>query len=353
MDPLKDEPPSPGAAKLRAGLGRLRRLHASDVRTGESPKDAVFQVDEVVLYRYRSSTRSIRTPVLIVYALVNRPSIVDLQEDRSLVRALLDRGLDIYLVDWGYAGSMQRWLTLDDYINEYIAECVDFICRTHELPAINLLGVCQGGVLSLCYGALHPARLKTLTTMITPVDFHVVPDAHGGLLNAWAQGLDADLMTDAFGNVPGDLMNFGYLMLRPFQLMIGKYVDMIDSMDDPERLLNFLRMEQWIFDSPDQAGEAFRQFLRDFYQGNKLIKGEVVLGGRQVDLGQLVCPILNLYGLHDHLVPPRSSQALKSVVSSTDYREQGFDTGHVGVYVSSKVQKVLPRLMAEWLQNHE
>jgi polyhydroxyalkanoate synthase len=290
--------------------------------------------------------------LLISYALVNRPYMVDLQEDRSLVRNLLNLGLDVYIIDWGYPERNDRWITLDDYVNGYIDACVLHICEAHHLDQINLLGICQGGAFSLCYTSLHPERVKNLVTMVTPVDFHVTD----GMLNTWmgcaseTDAMDPDLMVQALGNIPGDFMNFGFLMLKPFELNLQKYISMLDILDDEQKSANFLRMEKWIFDSPDQAGEAWRQFVEDFYLGNKLIQGEVVLGGQQVDLSKITMPVLNLYAEKDHLVPPSSSMVLKDYVGTEDYSVEAFPVGHIGMYVSGKVQSALPPRIAEWLK---
>lgn len=338
--------------KVVAGNQLLSRWREEDIRAGVSPKEAVYQQDKVVLYHFRPQTEPLlKVPLLMVYALVNRPHIVDLQERRSLVANLLQLGIDVYLIDWGDVTPAERWLTLDDYINSYLDACVDVIRDRHNLQHINLLGICQGGTFSLCYSALHPDKVKNLITMVTPVDFHI-PE---GLLNAWAgcslgkQALDVDLLVETFGNVPGEVLNTAYLMLKPLQLGLQKYVDLLEDCDQEDKLLNFLHMEKWIFDSPDQAGEAFRQFIKDFYQGNKLIQGTVELGGRRVDLGNIRSPILNVYAEQDHLVPPPSSLALEKYVRVQDYTVCAFPVGHIGMYVSSKVQKSLPPTLANWL----
>jgi polyhydroxyalkanoate synthase len=188
--------------------------------------------------------------------------------------------------------------------------------------------------------------------MVTPVDFHVkegMPNLWAGC-NAGTQSMNVDALVDAFGNIPGEFMNLGFLMLKPFQLGLGKYVEMIDILDNEEKLLNFLRMEEWIFDSPDQAGEAYRQFMKDFYQGNKLIKGEVTIGSRPVDLRKVNMPVLNVYAEQDHLVPPPSSIALKQFTGSADYTVRSFPVGHIGMYVSGKVQRDLPPTIVQWLR---
>jgi polyhydroxyalkanoate synthase len=331
--------------KLMGGLTTLSSIGKVDV--GVSPKEAVYCEDKMVLYRFTPMVdQPLRIPVLIVYALVNRPYMTDLQEDRSLVRRLLQQGLDLYLVDWGYPDGADRYLGLDDYINGYLKRCVDVICERHSLPALNLLGICQGGTFSLCFSALHPERVKNLITMVTPVDFQTGRN----MLGDWARNLDVDLLVDTLGNIPGELLNWAFLSLKPYRLTGQKYLDLVDMLEDPEKVKNFVRMEKWIFDSPDQAGEAFRQFIKDFYQQNRLVKGEVVIGSRQVDLKQVSMPVLNIYATEDHLVPPESSQVLEGYVGTQDYTTLIFKGGHIGIYVSGRAQKEIPSGIAAWLK---
>lgn len=263
-----------------------------------------------------------------------------------MVQNLLRLGLDLYIIDWGYPDRGDMYLTLDDYINGYIDNCVNVIRERHGLDAINVFGICQGGAFSLCYTALHPDRVKNLITTVTPVDFHV----NDGLLNIWSQPLDVDAMVDALGNVPGEFMNGGFLMMKPLQLSAQKYLGFSDIVDSDKSLRSFLRMEKWIFDSPDQAGAAFRQFIKDFYQGNKLIKGEVDLNGQIVDLKNITVPILNIYATEDHLVPPSSSKDLEKYVGTKDFTTMAFPGGHVGIYVSSRAQTVLAPALADWVK---
>ncbi|PJB07848.1 MAG: class III poly(R)-hydroxyalkanoic acid synthase subunit PhaC, partial [Hydrogenophilales bacterium CG_4_9_14_3_um_filter_63_34] len=252
--------------KLTHGVRNL--MEVGEISSGVTPKTVIYQEDKLTLFRFnppaeggKSRVQS-KTPLLIVYALVNRPYMADIQENRSTVKGLMAAGQDVYLVDWGYPDRADRYLTLDDYINGYLDRCVDVIRERHHIDKINLLGICQGGTFSLCYSALHPEKVKNLVTMVTPVDFQT-PD---NMLSHWVQQIDVDLVVDTLGNVPGEMLNWTFLNLKPYQLMGQKYLGLIDTLDDPEALKNFLRMEKWIFDSPDQAGEAFRQFIKDFYQ---------------------------------------------------------------------------------------
>jgi polyhydroxyalkanoate synthase len=350
------------APELTAAIGELGALPgklaatvqslqaAAGVSFGCSEKDAVYREDKLTLYRYRPLAESAGLPpVLIVYALVNRPYMMDLQPDRSLIRRLLERGIDVYLIDWGYPDGADRYTNLDDYINGYLHRCLGEVLRAHSIPSTTLLGVCQGGTFSLCYAALHPERVRNLITMVTPVDFQT-PD---NLLACWARGLDVDALVAAHGVVPGDVLNAAYVSLLPFRLLQQKYVNLLDSGGDQAQMENFMRMEKWIFDSPAQAGAAFAQFTRWFFQENRLLRGTLEIGGRRVDLKRITQPVLNIYGKQDHLVPPAASTALEPLVGSSDYAALGLDVGHIGMYVSGRSQRELPEAIAYWLSKRK
>lgn len=330
------------------GAESFAAVRSADVDVGTTPKDEVYRDGHVVLYRYRPIvSRPLSTPVLITYSLINRYYMIDLQPDRSLVRNLLSLGLDVYVVDWGYATRADRWTTLDDYVTTYLADCCDVIRARHDVEKINLLGICQGGVFTLCYAALHPENVANLILMITPVDFH----ADTGLITRFARSLDVDRLVDAYGNIPKEFINYGFLMRSPFQQNIRKYADLVDIVEDRDKLLNFLRMEKWLFDSTDHPGEAFRKWIKDFYQENKLVKGTLEIDGVAVALSQLRTPILNLYGMQDDIIEPASSVALERHVGTRDYTARAFPVGHIGMYVSGKVQRDLPVTIAEWLHD--
>jgi polyhydroxyalkanoate synthase len=330
--------------KLGAGFGTLRQL--DDVDYGATPRQEVWRDGKTVLYRFvGEKAPTAKIPLLIGYALVNRPYMVDLQADKSIVRNLLALGEDVYVIDWGYPDRSDRFLTLEDYIDRFIGGAVDHLREAHDVDAVNLLGICQGGAFSLCYASLHPDKIKNLITMVTPVDFHT----EDNMLSNWVRDLDVDLFVDTLGNVPADLMNLCYLTLKPWRLFVQKYVGLVDILDDKRALEDFLRMEKWIFDSPDQAGEAFRQFLKEFYQGNGFVNGGIRIGEREVHLGLVEMPVLNIYAEQDHLVPPDASRALKDLVGSEDYSELSFRGGHIGIYVSSRAQKEVPGAIHGWL----
>ena len=318
-----------------------------DTALAQTEYEIVYQEDRVKLKHYLPRTQiNYRTPLLVTYALINRETMLDLQPGRSVVERFLDAGIDLYMIDWGYPTRKDRFLGFDDHINGYMDNIVDFIRDRHNVEKINLMGICMGGTFSVIYSALHPDKIKNLVTTVTPTNF----DTNKGLLHVWMKYLNVDQVVDTFGNLPADVMNLGFLLLNPARLMIDKYVGFMENVDNKQFVENFVRMEKWIFDSPDLPGEVFRKFIKDCYQGNQLIQSKLEVGGQRVDLSKLTMPLLNIYGKYDHLVPPEACEQLVNHVGSTDTEDICLNTGHIGIYVSSKFQKAFAPKIAEWLK---
>ncbi|HRY36085.1 MAG: Poly-beta-hydroxybutyrate polymerase [Deltaproteobacteria bacterium ADurb.Bin151] len=342
-----------------AEKAQKRVSKASDVLLGElnyelglTPYEIVYEEDRVKLkhyFRNENAENKLKTPLLVVYALINRETMLDLQPDRSVVKTFLQEGIDLYMVDWGYPKPKDRFLTIDDHVNGYMNNIIDFIRDRHQVPKVNLMGICMGGTFSVIYSALHPEKIKNLITTVTPSNF----DTDKGLLHIWMKDIDVERMIRTFGNIPGDLMNFGFLLLNPARLMIDKYVGFMENMDNRDFVENFVRMERWIFDSPDVPGETFRQFVEDCYKNNLLIQSKMHLDGKKVDLKNLTMPLINFYGEYDHLVPPEACNRLTSAVGSKDTQDVCLETGHIGIYVSSKFQRQFAPRIAQWLKERD
>jgi polyhydroxyalkanoate synthase len=239
------------------------------------------------------------------------------------------------------------YMTIDDHVNWYMDDCVDYIRKESGKDQINLLGVCQGGTFSTMYAALHPEKVKNLVTMVVPIDF----STNDGLLFRWSRDMNIDSLIEAYdGVVPGDVMNVAYLILKPLTLTLDKYVGMTDKWTDPTYLANFMRMEKWVFDSPAQVGATLSQFINDLYKGNKLIKGELELGGKKVDLNNITMPVLCACAEYDHLVPLSASRPFIDAIPSDDKQFISFATGHIGMYTSSKSQKNIAPQIIEWIK---
>ena len=342
-----------------AGQVHERAQKASDILLGSleteiatTPYEVVHEEDRVRLKHYHPSPGAkseIKTPLLVVYALINRETMLDLQPERSVVKSFLQNGINLYMIDWGYPTAKDKFLTIDDHVNVYMDNIVDVIRDREGVEKVNVMGICMGGTFCVIYSALHPEKVKNLITTVCPTNF----DTQQGLLHIWMKGLNADKMVDTYGNMPGDIMNFGFLLLNPARLMIDKYIGFFENMDDKSFVENFIRMEKWIFDSPDVPGETFRQFIKDLYQNNLLIQSKLMVGGRRVDLGKITMPLLNIYAQFDHLVPPGAAEKLSGAVGSTDTEDLCLDTGHIGIYVSSKTQKEFAPKIIQWLKDRE
>ncbi|MFN3881003.1 MAG: class III poly(R)-hydroxyalkanoic acid synthase subunit PhaC [Nitrincola lacisaponensis] len=318
----------------------------SPVETGQTPAETLLQIDKVRLQYYAPEQVSPDIPpVLICYALVNRPYMIDLTPERSLVQKLRQQGIGVYLIDWGYPDASDRYLDLDDYINHYLDRCVDHACRHAGLERVSLMGICQGGTFSLCYTALHPEKIERLITLVTPVDF----DTADFTLSKLARHIDADLAVATYGNIPGALLNDTYNALMPMRLGLQKNMDLPLTLSDEASARAFLSMEKWIYDSPDQAGTAFSEFIQKFFQQNQLVRDQLEIGGQAVRLDRITQPLLNIYASQDHLVPPSSSKALKGKTASCLYREKSIRAGHIGLFVSSRNGHQLSDAICNWL----
>lgn len=329
---------------------RLREVtrRAADllpVGVGTAPREHFFEAAPMSVTRYRAETADgTAHPLLLAYSMINRPYLLDLQPERSVVRRLTRAGFEVYLVDWGDPTPADRYLDLGDYVGNLLHRAVLAVCAEHGTDAVHLMGICQGGTLSACYAALHPERVKTLATIAAPIDFQTPGDR----LSELVRHVDIDALVALHGNVPGAGLNAVFTALKPFRILDQRYMRLPALSDAPEALTDFLRMERWMYDSPDQPGEAFRTFVRDCYQRNRLIRGELDLGGYRVDLRRITMPVFNAYASEDHLIPPRASQALAEHVGTSDYRAFTLTGGHLGLFVSAAAHRRLYPAYVSW-----
>lgn len=330
------------------GVEKMISVSADQIRSDELEKEEVMSIGKMKLFHYVPVTEKKKTskvPLLIVYALVNRQYMMDLQPDRSVIKAFLEAGLDVYIIDWGYPAKEDMYMTMEDHIEWYMNDCVDYIRKASGQDKISMLGVCQGGTFSTIYTALHQENIKNLVCMVAPIDFSITD----GILFRFGKEFSIDKMVEAYGNIPADMMNLGFMMLKPFELFIDKYIKFGQNMNDVAYLQNFMRTENWIYDSPDQEGETLRKFVNDFYVDNKLIKGEFELDGVKVHLENINCPLLVTCAKYDHLVPPSSTKPLLDAVRSKDKDYREFPVGHVGMYISPTSKTEIAPVIAEWL----
>jgi polyhydroxyalkanoate synthase len=348
-------------------LQKLAKASLEITRLGEikyesNPRVLVYQHDKVKLYHYHSKNCSKNSnknscensqktknsnvvPLLVVFATVNRPEILDLFPDQSLIGGLLENGLDVYLLDWGYPDVNDKNITMNDYVSKYLKACINYIIEASKQKKINLLGICQGGLLCLCYSLLYQ-DIKNLILISSPIDF----DTQDNVIAKMFKQLDVDTFVGLTGNVPGSWLTNFFISLRPFELIGKKYLRFTDHVDEQEWINKFLRVEKWLYDAPDQSGASFTELIKDFYQKNKLIKGQVYLGSKRIDLSELRIPVLNIMAAQDEIVPVSASCELDKYINSQDYTQEIFPSGHIGIYISDKVGKAMPKTIAKWLK---
>jgi polyhydroxyalkanoate synthase len=319
----------------------------SEVTNEATPHDIVLQVGKVRLLRYRSDNPSkYKVPVLVVYALINRPYILDLQ-NKSMIKSILDAGFDVYLLDWGSPDVEESTLTIDDYLKQYLDKCVDAVRRISNSEKVTLFGYCMGGTFSAIYATLYQEKVKNLITLAPPVDCSKDTTVFGSV----SKFLDADVIVDTLGNIPPALQYQFFMMLKPFKHFLGKYYEVSQRITDNSYIEDFQRVEKWLWDTAPLPGEVFRQWIKDIYQKNLFAKNRLQIGSSIINLQKIDIPLLNIVAEHDHLVTPESSLALNRLVSSKDNTPMSFPTGHVGLCASTFAQKEVWPKIIKWLEN--
>ncbi|WP_435348873.1 class III poly(R)-hydroxyalkanoic acid synthase subunit PhaC [Haloarchaeobius sp. HRN-SO-5] len=319
----------------------------SSVEVGQTPSEVVYRENKLELLRYDPLTEHQHpVPVLVVYALINRPYVLDLQPDRSIVRRLLEAGHDVYLIDWHEPSRLDASLGLDDYVNRYIDNCVDVVRERSGRDAINVLGYCMGGTLSAMYSALHPEKVNALALMATGLYF----EDTGGVLELWGDEayFDPRTVTETYGNVPGEFLDAGFDLMDPVANHVTKYVQLADRLENEDFVENFARMERWLSESVDVAGAVYAEFVEEVYQHNRLYENELVVGGTPVDVTNVDMPMLQILGEYDSLVPPAASKPFNDVVGSDDVTTIEYPSGHVGLAMSSGAHRDVWPEVAEW-----
>jgi polyhydroxyalkanoate synthase subunit PhaC len=321
---------------------------ARETRVGTTPADVVLtEGTHKVLHYRRETPATYAEPMLFCYALVNRPYILDLQPDKSLVQQYLKRGFEVYLIDWGVPTDADHGLSLEHYVCGFLQRAAAFILERQGQSKLHLLGYCMGGTMAALMSALRPELVETLTLLAAPIDFA----GQSGLLNLWTdqRHFDVDAMIDAYGNCPAWFLQTCFLFMNPIGNLIEKNLSFYEQMDNPRSMTNYFALESWVNDNIPVAGQAFRVFVKDLYQRNQLVNGEFRLAGERVDLGRIGCPLLLLTAKNDHLVAPASTEGIRSCVGTRDIESMEIGAGHVGLVVSGRAHQSFWPAATRWL----
>ncbi|MDN3517098.1 alpha/beta fold hydrolase [Aquisalimonas lutea] len=296
------------------------------------------------LFRYTEGAPD-GPPVVIIYSLINRPALLDLDPQRSLVRRLLEQGRDVYLLAWDAPARWQRHLGLADYALRFPRQALATVCRRRGVSAVDVIGICQGGVLALCQAAAYPERVRRLVLVATPLDPH---QADHRLLRL-ARATDPDTLEH---NVPGEALSTAFTALRPTDLLVRRYRRSREQSGDA-RHRRFLRMERWMYDCPDQPARMLRETLAWLYRDNRLARGCLVLDGRTIDPSAIRAPVLTIAARRDHLVPAETALVMARWLSPQQLTEVCEPGGHLGLFVSARAQTGLLPGIGRWLDGRD
>ena len=333
--------------RIRNGVPYYAGLNRAAV--GQTPRDLVWQRDTARLWRYRSDQRTCAPPVLIIHSLISKAYILDLLPGNSMVGFLIGEGFDVYLLDWDRAYPADAENTLETYVEDYIPNAIAAACAESDASELTLAGYCLGGLLALLMAASDPgAPVRNLVALTTPCDFSEM----GFLSQIFVEGrLDPADVVDSTGIVPARVLDQGFQSMKPTDAVVQQ-VNVFQNLWNDQWLTGYIAMNKWMRDQAPLPGAVFRQIVERLVRDNSLAEGKVALGKREVSLGDIECPFLNVYCNRDEIVPPRSAAPLTDLVGSEDVTELCLDSGHVGLVAGRQAAKVARPQIADWIRAH-
>ncbi|HSY63464.1 MAG TPA: alpha/beta fold hydrolase, partial [Terriglobales bacterium] len=318
----------------------------------QTPKELVWALNKAKLYHYIPVVpKQQRHPVtlLMVFALMNRPYILDLRPGHSFVEFMLNKGYDLYLLDWGVPGPEDKNLKFDDYTLEYMPRAIRKLKSIAGVEEFSMLGWCIGAILTTIYAALRPDDgLRNLILLTAPLDFS---NKEALTFARWTDEryFNIDQVLAAFGNMPGEMIDYGAKALKPVENYIINYLKLWDNIENPQVIEAWQAMNTWVTDNIPLAGGVFRQLIVDLYRNDRLMRGEMMIRGERVDLHRLRANLLTVIAEGDHITPPCQSQAILSKVSSKDKELFSVPGGHIGIMAGSGANKRTWPKIDDWL----
>lgn len=310
------------AASVIHSEGRARLLHYTPVAASPSP-----------------------VPLLCVPSLINRYYVMDLTPERSLVNHLVQQGIDVYMLDWGTATDIDRHRPLDEYITGVLRRAILAVQRASGQDRVSLLGYCMGGMMAAVYTTLYPHDVANLINLAGPINYH-----DDGIYSVWTrtEWFDVDLLVDTVGNIPANLLNLTFNMVRPTNELV-QALNYWERGHDAGFMQRFAAMQFWLNDPTPFPGEAFRKYVRDLYQHNLLMQGRFTISGRTVNLGAITIPTLTIAAREDHIAPWRSVVVLDDMISSADKAVIVLPSGHIGMVIGADAHERLWPQLSAWL----
>lgn len=337
---------------VKRNLDRARRgmdvlLNREPPLVGATPRDVVYAKGTLRLYRYRPLTDEVyRIPVVLVMSLISKPYILDLSPGQSLVEFLLREGFDVFMVDWGVPRPEDSRLGLEYYVLEALPRNIEEVQKVTGEEEVTILGYCMGGLFGLMYSGIFPdAPVANIVCAATPVDFDGM-----GLFRRWSdrRWFDVDRLVDSLGNVPPDLIFRSFELLRPAQRW-AEYARLADNLWNNLYVKNYRLFNRWVYDQIPFPGEVYRELIKELMWENKLMKGELAIAGRRVDVSAITCPVLHVMAEHDHIAPYDATRPLTSLVGSKEKEDVLLKGGHVSLVAGRNAWTRLWPKLSQWL----
>ena len=270
-----------------------------------TPGKIVFQNELLQLIQYTPATEKVRErPLMMVPPWINKYYILDLSAQKSFIKYVVDQGFTVFVVSWVNPDESLAGKTFEDYILEGILAAAEAVARETGIKQINVLGYCVGGTAlstALAYLAKRgEAPFKSCTLLTTQVDFSLAGDLLLFTENAQLDSLDT-LMNER-GFLDGSRMANVFNMMRPRDLIWPYIVNnyMLGKKPFPFDLLF------WNQDSTRMAASNHKFYLREFYNENRLAKGDMVIAGTRLDLADITLPVFEVATKEDHIAPAPS-----------------------------------------------
>jgi polyhydroxyalkanoate synthase subunit PhaC len=335
-------------------LQKFNKIVSTKAPIARTPKELVWTLNKAKLYRYTpvvAAKERHRTPLLLVFAIMNRPYILDLRPGHSFVEFMVGKGFDVYLLDWGSPGIEDKDLKFDDYALEYLPRAIRKVKAIAGSEEFSMLGWCIGAILTTIYAALRADDgLRNLLLLTAPLDF----SNRAGLTFArWtdAKYFDVEKVVAAFGNMPGEMIDYGAKALKPVDNYITNYCKLWDNLDNPRAVEAWHAMNTWVTDNIPMTGAAYRQLIVEFYRNNALMTGQLQIRGQRVDLSKIRANLLTVIAEGDHITPPCQSEAILQKVSSPDKEVFRVSGGHIGIMAGSGAHKTTWPHIEQWLRS--
>lgn len=338
--------------KIAENMQTFNRLVTTDAKIAQTPKQLVWTLNKARLYRYVPTVpegQRQRLPLFMVFAIMNRPHVLDLRPGHSFAEYMLRHGYDLYLLDWGAPGPEDKGLRFDDYVLEYLPRAIRKVKSVSGCDEFSMLGWCLGALISTLYSSLRPDDgLKNLVLLTAPLDFS---DKTAGGFARWTgnPAFNPDRIVDAFGNVPGEMIDYGAKALKPVENFVGSYLNLWDNINNPKVVESWHAMNTWVREIIPMAGGAYRQLINEFYKENRLMAGTLTLRGERVDLARLRANVLNVIAEGDHITPPCQSEGVMGRIGSTDKELFRVKGGHIGIMAGSGAEKTTWPHIEQWL----